>query len=82
MLEGFVWFENSQVAVNTNKVVDFVLTKENPPTLEFRMFQDNGRIIRDQADICNFLQNVARLDSMPDCFCVSHTTEAERACED
>jgi hypothetical protein len=77
MLAGFVWFENSQTAVNMDKVLGFGVFDDadhDPPELHFWLTQTNrsdddmghdGYIVRDQADIRNFLTNVAQLDHLP-----------------
>lgn len=59
-MNQFVWFENSKVGVNLDRVIDFAL-KGEPQRLEFGFHDERGRVIRDQEDIDNFMRNVAQI---------------------
>ena len=81
MLDKFVWFKNAQTAINMEHVRGFKVTDDGE--LHFWIFQGNeeadgwGYIISDPDDVRAFLQNVARLDELPESLNVSLTAREE-----
>lgn len=63
MLNNFVWFENSEMAINTHKTTGFHLENSHGEKILVFTFPGKERkVISDKVDIYNFFKNVALIE--------------------
>jgi hypothetical protein len=84
MPSTFVWFVNSETAVNMDKALGFRLKEgEDGPELHFWLAEPTegsiGYIISDAEDIRGFLKNFIELDELPSSLIVTQVVDTVEA---